>query len=313
MKLNWARVQKITFICTFSFVLANSVSTFAANFAMNLVTKKSNNVSPEDNQSFYNVQRTDDGTPPAMLKRSILERNLFNSEGKLAPEAESSGNTLKNKELDFSKVECVSEKMPIEILGTIFTGDPFLSFVTTKDAKVSDGDVYKAGDAIIDYEDYEVYRVLKGSVEFRKGNSKICVELSGFEKNKSQLGETQATVQTDPNVLKPENVESLEFDTNFVQQEIGPGYANILNSAKLIPDQDGTGKVVGFKIIAITPGSLFDRMKLQNGDIITEVNGVSLKDASQGFKLYQSLQEDREVNVNMLRNGVAMSRKVRIK
>ena len=69
----------------------------------------------------------------------------------------------------------------------------------------------------------------------------------------------------------------------------------------------------GFKIIAITSGSLFDKMKLSNGDVITEVNGVSLRDASQGFKLYQALQEEREITVNLTRSGEPMVRKVRVK
>jgi type II secretory pathway component PulC len=315
LKLNWARLQKIGFLGILSFILASSVSTFAANFALNLVTKSSpKSLTADDSEEEVVIAlQNDDGVSPSFLKKSILERNLFNAEGKLAPEVEIGSGSTKNKDLDFAGVECSNEKMPIEVTGTIFTGDPFFSYVISKDSKVTDADVYKAGDVIIDYEDYEVYKVMKGSVEFRKGDSKICVDLKGYERDRNKGITNEAAQVSDGSVLKPENVESLDFDTAFVQQEIGPGYANILNSAKLIPEQDPSGKTIGFKIIAITPGSLFDKMKLQNGDVITEVNGVSLRDASQGFKLYQSLQEDREVNVNLLRNSEAMSRRVRIK
>ena len=202
--------------------------------------------------------------------------------------------------------------MPVEVVGTIYTGDPLASFVSVRDSKVSDNDTYKHGDPIIEHEEYEVHKVHRGGVEFRKGDQKICVALKGFEKDKKGAGASSAAAQTSGSV-RPDNVENVEFDSAYVQQEIGPGYANILNSAKLIPEVEAGGKTAGFKIIAITPGSLFDKMKLGNGDVITEVNGVSLRDASQGFKLYQALQEEREITVNLMRGGEPMVRKVRVK
>jgi type II secretory pathway component PulC len=328
-QFNWTVIRNCGFIVLLSFVVASSVSTFAANFVMGLAVQGKKGNSPSSKSAtdgaadagndvtlMSGTASTSAGGPSgAELKRSIMMRNVFNSEGIVPPEAEDlAAGVKKTKDLDFAAVVCKEETLPVAVVGTIFTGNPFDSFVTVKDPKIADTDTYKAGAVVIDHEDYEVYKVNRGSVEFRKGDEKICIALKGFEDKKpTPAAGASAEAPSGPKSVRPENVETLEFDANLVQQEIGPGYANILNSAKLIPDVDGTGKVTGFKIIAISSGSLFDKMKLQNGDVINEVNGVNLQDASQGFKLYQALQEDREITVKLTRSGETHIRKVNVK
>ena len=46
---------------------------------------------------------------------------------------------------------------------------------------------------------------------------------------------------------------------------------------------------------------------------MADVNGVSLRDATQGFKLYQSLQEEREIVIGVMRGGQPTTVKVRVK
>jgi type II secretory pathway component PulC len=315
-KFDWRLIRTSALILAVAFVAASSVSTFAANSALNYAinARKAEKAKGEDAMSVPMVA-SDGGPSGTELRKHILERNVFNSEGKLAPEGEASeGGVTKTKDLDFDSIPCTEEKMPVEVVGTIFTGDPLTSFVSVRDPKISENDTYKHGDVIIENEDYEIHKVFRGSVEFRKGDQKICVALKGFaDEKRPGDGASAGGAPAAPGSVRPENVENLDFDSAFVQQEIGPGYANILNSAKLIPEIEPSGKTAGFKIIAITSGSLFERMKLQNGDVITEVNGVSLRDASQGFKLYQALQEEREITVNLNRMGEPMVRKVRVK
>ena len=324
-QFDWTLIRRCCFLVVISFVVASSVSTFAANYALNFSTKAGSKSGGKGGAKGTETAELEllpsisapasEGPSASELKRGILARNIFNSAGELAPEAQGDSRELtKTKGLDFASVPCTDEKLPVEVLGTIFIGDPLKSVVSVKDPKISDTDAYRAGDLIIEHEEYEVFRVFRGLVEFRKGDEKICVYLKGFN-DPAKTAAVSEVENKDPSkgAVKPENVETLNFDANIVQQEIGPGYANILNSAKLIPEVEPSGKVAGFKIIAISSGSLFDKMKLQNGDVLNEVNGVSLKDASQGFKLYQSLQEEREITVNFLRNNEPMVRKVLVK
>ena len=64
------------------------------------------------------------------------------------------------------------------------------------------------------------------------------------------------------------------------------------------------GQVVGFRV---TPGrdrATFEALGLQPGDVVTDVNGTVLDDASQGLAVFQSLGEATQANVTVLRDGV---------
>jgi type II secretory pathway component PulC len=323
-RFNWKMIQGLLAILVISFFLANSISTFAANGILSLTrtdASKSKKKTPR-------VGGDDDTSQPRMLggvalgnpllantgsfKKDILGRNLFNAEGKLAPEANRDDNKAVRKDLsiDFEKEPCTTAEIPVAINGTIFTGDPNKSFVILKDPKIADADIYKPGDAIIDHEDFEIYKVERGRLELRKGNTKICVAISGYgNRDAASLGGESSGGGTKAAGESKE----FEFDAAFISQEIGPGFATILNCAKLIPDIDSAGKMQGFKMISIATSCLFDRIQIQNGDVVTEVNGVSLKDPGQGFKLYQSLQEERTTTINIVRNGEPITRIVRVK
>lgn len=314
-KLDWTVVRSGGLILALSFVAASSVSTFAVSALMTSGQKSSTTAQAEGAQVRVSGEAKtsdDSGLSVSILERQILDRNLFNSSGELAPEiGVEADKQEKTSGLDFEAVPCSNEKLPVSVLGTIFTGDPFASFVTVKDAKVSYADTYKAGNLVIDYEDFEVYKVLRDQVEFRKGDQKICVTLKVIGAENGQKAGIQG-VDKGSELPMPENIVNLEFEAEELAEGIGPGYANILNSAKLIPALEG-GNVIGFKLIAIKPDSLFRKMKLENRDIITEVNGVSLKDASEGFKLYQALQEEREINIRVVRGETVMTYLVRVK
>lgn len=310
-KVDWEATRSVAMILALSFIAASALSTFSVSLVMDTGQGASRAQSDGVTGSGPQAQvRDESGVSMSELNKLILERNLFNSSGELAPEEQAiEDDSTQSEGLDFEQVPCSAEKLPVQVLGTIDTGNPFTSYVTVKDQKVSYADTYKVGSMIIDFEDYEIYKVTRERVEVRKGDQKICVTINEPKSSKTVSdapGENKAQVQ-------PENVVNLEFKAEELSEGIGPGYSAILNSAKLIPLPGEGGVIQGFKLIAIKPESLFRKMNFQNQDIITEVNGVSLRDASEGFKLYQALQEEREINIRVMRGGVPMTFLVRVK
>jgi type II secretory pathway component PulC len=85
-------------------------------------------------------------------------------------------------------------------------------------------------------------------------------------------------------------------------EAIGEGYVNILNAARLIPITDESSQPAGFRMISIAPQSVFEKI-FENGDVILQVNDINMKDPSKGFSLYQSLQEEKEINILIERNN----------
>jgi len=65
------------------------------------------------------------------------------------------------------------------------------------------------------------------------------------------------------------------------------------------------GKPEGLAVGGISPESIFSRMGLQNGDIITGVNGEQIMTVDDALKLYQSIKSGSRVNVDVKRAGKA--------
>lgn len=320
-RFDWKKIQILLGTLVGTFFLANSISTFAANSILSLASsssgskkgRKSRNT--ESSGGVVAMLRVPPvGNPQVantnLIRKDILGRNLFNSTGELPVEQTAVVTAVrKDLSLDFENVPCSSAEIPVKINGTIYTGDPFKSFVILKDPKIADSDIYKPGDAIIDHEQFEIYKVGRGVLELRNGNNKVCVTISGYSKDGS-AGFVQGASGSGKQLGESKE---FEFDAAFMEQEVGEGLATIMNCAKMIPEIDGSGKMQGFKMISIATSCLFDRIEMKNGDVLTEVNGVSLKDPTQGIKLYQALSEERTTTINILRNGEPITRIVRVK
>ncbi len=76
----------------------------------------------------------------------------------------------------------------------------------------------------------------------------------------------------------------------------------ILTQARALPYTE-QGKTVGFKISEIIPGSIYEKIGLQNGDVIQRVNSQDVDDPSKFFQLYQGLKNESNITIDLLRNG----------
>lgn len=63
------------------------------------------------------------------------------------------------------------------------------------------------------------------------------------------------------------------------------------------------GEVVGFRVRPGRNEQAFQTLGLQSGDVVTDVNGTPLNDASAGLKLFEALGESTMANVTVLRDG----------
>ena len=63
------------------------------------------------------------------------------------------------------------------------------------------------------------------------------------------------------------------------------------------------GSAIGFRVFNIRPGSLFERMGLENGDVIQKVNGAELDTPSKGLALLEDVQTTSEIRIDLLRNN----------
>jgi len=63
------------------------------------------------------------------------------------------------------------------------------------------------------------------------------------------------------------------------------------------------GATNGFRLSEIQPGSIFQEIGLQDGDVLTAVSGQQLNDPARAIQMLSTLPNRNAVTVNVLRNG----------
>jgi type II secretion system protein C len=79
-------------------------------------------------------------------------------------------------------------------------------------------------------------------------------------------------------------------------------FAQLLNQARMVPYFKG-GQHQGYQVKAIDRGSLYEKMGLQNNDIIEEINGQPLDSMEKVMGLFQKLRNERAFTVKINRAG----------
>jgi len=76
----------------------------------------------------------------------------------------------------------------------------------------------------------------------------------------------------------------------------------LFTQIRAVPDlQNGTSQ--GFTLSEIQPGSIFQELGLQDGDILTAVSGQQVADPARAMQMLSTLQSRSSITLNVLRNG----------
>ncbi len=78
--------------------------------------------------------------------------------------------------------------------------------------------------------------------------------------------------------------------------------SQLLTQARALPYIEN-GKTAGFRITEIVPGSIYEKIGLQNGDVIQRINSQDVDDPGKFFQMYQGLKEEKNITVDVIRNG----------
>ncbi|MEM6730868.1 MAG: type II secretion system protein GspC [Myxococcota bacterium] len=83
--------------------------------------------------------------------------------------------------------------------------------------------------------------------------------------------------------------------------------SKVATQARIVPSFKN-GKSNGFKLFSIKPGSIYQKIGLQNGDVIQKINGYTIDSPDKALEIYSKLKTSRNVNIELLRRGRAMSK-----
>lgn len=88
-----------------------------------------------------------------------------------------------------------------------------------------------------------------------------------------------------------------------LRQAISENATRLTDIMRIAPHVE-EGQVVGFRLNPGRDRETFERLGLQAGDVVTDINGTLLDDPSRGLQVFEALGEATMANVTILRNGV---------
>jgi general secretion pathway protein C len=76
----------------------------------------------------------------------------------------------------------------------------------------------------------------------------------------------------------------------------------VIGSVRVLPVHTAEG-MQGFRLYGIGSGSPLDRLGLQNGDVVTEINGIEMNSVDRPIMAYTRLRNESSLTVSYLRRG----------
>ena len=96
-------------------------------------------------------------------------------------------------------------------------------------------------------------------------------------------------------------------DNRFAIDEAGvaqlsSNFNQFMTQVRMVPYFEGN-KAAGYRLTAIRPGTTFERLGFQGGDVLQQVNGLDLSSPEKLYTIFQNLKDEKKVSVNILRQG----------
>lgn len=85
-----------------------------------------------------------------------------------------------------------------------------------------------------------------------------------------------------------------------------------MTHVRLVPYFEGNASA-GYRIAAIRPGTAFEKLGFQGGDVLQQVNGVTLSSPEKMYTIFQNLKDEKQVTVDIIRQGKKSTLKYEIR
>ncbi len=161
-----------------------------------------------------------------------------------------------------------------------------------------------------------IQKIFRKTVTFAF-NNKIYDLSVGDEVPTEVSGSALATAGSSAaeNLYQAEGIErsgnTLKVSRTLKENLVGENLNKILMQAAAVPHVE-QGRLVGFQLLEIDQGSIFDIAGLKNGDIITHINEQPINDAALAIKALSGLKSASIATFGYIRNSKPMELVIQI-
>jgi general secretion pathway protein C len=227
--------------------------------------------------------------PPPPHSRSwaereiILTRNLFHSS------LDAPALTAEQLEEELEK-----SRLPVTLLGTFAASDPAVSRATLMDKEKNETLVVGIGDQIKNTA--SVQRIERRRVVLLENGAPRELTFGdeeGAQPTIHRANPARRAATTEPAIRRTQSGVAVSRD-EIKKSMRDP--SELLSQARVLPKFE-QGQMVGLQVNGIKPGSLFQEIGIQEGDVITQFNGIPIDSPDQSQRIFQELANASEFNV----------------
>jgi len=144
----------------------------------------------------------------------------------------------------------------------------------------------------------EISEIRHDGILISQGNQQELLELSTGQNDKPSAPQVASAGPAGPGgagtIRKVLDRREVELAMNNLPK--------LLSQARAVPVL-ANGAMTGFRLDYIAPTSFYEKIGLQYGDILKQVNGVEIKDPGTMLSLFQQLRNESSVKLDVLRNN----------
>jgi len=181
----------------------------------------------------------------------------------------------------------------LRLLGVVLGSDRGV-FAIVEELATKRQVLYRLHDQIPDLG--EVSAIRRDGLVIRSGDQEELLELSTIDKPATPVMTAGSPASPAPGVPLKKVIDRREVEAAMAD------LPKLLTQARAVPFMVN-GTPSGYRMDYIAPASFYEKIGIQQGDVLQRVNGVDVRDPSTMLSLFQQLKNERTVKVDMVRNN----------
>ncbi|MGD9308339.1 MAG: type II secretion system protein GspC [Desulfosarcina sp.] len=238
-------------------------------------------------ENVFRVAGTDSmARRPLSSYKSVLDRNLFDTRATA---------DTQSRDVDVESLE--QTKLNLKLWGTV-SGSSEGDYAVIEDVKARQQNLYRIGDAIQSATVKQIFRekvvlTVDGKDEVLKmqemKSGKAVARAGGLPRR--DIAENRPAVRA----------QRISLRRSYIEQSM-TDMASLMTQVQIQPHMED-GVPSGLSLSSIKPNSIFRRMGLRNGDIITGVDGQEIASVDDALRLVDGLRSSSNLSVTLKRRG----------
>lgn len=224
-------------------------------------------------------------------REAILERNLFGAKlASGAPQEEEVPEVLL----------AVETKLPLTLLGTVAADDDLISNAAILDRGTRKHQVVFIGDELETHSGVEVVAIQRGTVFLQNGAKRERLDLKDDDgksapKPTRRSRNRKAAARKRPAAKRATIAERIEKLQNDSSERTT---ASLYSQARIVPEWS-EGEMVGVRLNQVKPGSLYEKVGIESGDVITSLNGIAIDSPQASSRLLTEFAQAEKFTIEL--------------